>query len=65
MVLSCDSLRHVTVTCILKTEHHRTYVIQYFRLVFEKKSHYRELVHEFGFVSYNFMFKTSFKCTHI
>lgn len=31
-----DTLRHLTVTRILKTKHHRTYVVQYFRLAFQQ-----------------------------
>jgi hypothetical protein len=34
MVWSFDSLYHKMVMCILKTKCHRTYVIQYFLLVF-------------------------------
>jgi hypothetical protein len=32
MVFPFGSLRHLMVTCILKTKRHRTYIVQYFRL---------------------------------
>jgi hypothetical protein len=43
---SFDSLHHLTVTCIFKTESHGLYVIQYFYLSFSNKSHYGELLFE-------------------
>jgi hypothetical protein len=39
MVWSFDTLRHLTVTCILKTKRHRTYVLQYFQLAFLTRNH--------------------------
>jgi hypothetical protein len=33
MVWSSDSLRHLTVTCIVSTERYRAYVVQHFRLL--------------------------------
>jgi hypothetical protein len=33
---SFESFRHLTVTCILKTKRHRTYVVRYFRLLFTR-----------------------------
>jgi hypothetical protein len=52
MVWSFDSLRHLTVICILKTKRHRTYAVQYFRLIFffNTELHSAELVGEFRFI---------------
>jgi hypothetical protein len=52
MIWSFDSLHHLTVTCILETKHHRTYVVFFLDLFFNKESHYGELVHEFCFILY-------------
>lgn len=49
MVLSYDSLRHLTATYTLKTKRHRTYAVQCFRLLFNKESHYGEFVRQCSF----------------
>jgi hypothetical protein len=46
-VWSFDSLRHMTVTCILKNKCHMACDVQYFRLSFNKRQYYWESVHKF------------------
>jgi hypothetical protein len=53
MVWSFDSLRHLTVMCILKTKRHTPYSVQYFLLFFNKELHHGVRMHEFHFTLYN------------
>jgi hypothetical protein len=49
MVLSFDSLRHLTVTCIMKKKWHMICCRIRFDLDYNNQSHYEELLCEFGF----------------
>lgn len=49
MVWSFDSLRHLTVT-VLKTERHKTQILQNFRHVFDK-SRYGKFMREYRFTA--------------
>jgi hypothetical protein len=48
-VSSRDSLRHLTVTCILKIKCHRTYILQNIRLVSSNKSYGGEVSFHFAY----------------
>jgi hypothetical protein len=63
MIWSFDNLRHLTVTCILKTIRHSTYAVQHFRVLFKKKSHYGELGRKYfcALLMYVCVYKTFIK----
>lgn len=46
------SLRHLMVTCILKSKRQRTFVAYCFRLLLNKGLHYGQLLREFLFILY-------------